>query len=813
VKVDSGAVTLPDEGPEQRWRRTVRKRPAKLKLGRLLRDFGYAELDDDAAEAIEARMAGVGLAIKPSLRDAAADEIVTVYRAHGVSDDEVRSATAAAAARPRESADPVAPEPSRPKPRRGATDPGSAREISGLKGQLADARAESARLRTELDGWIAAMSDAERTARERLAEQSAVVDDQAHRLAELSGLLNETRAALAEARDEIRRAVGDLPAAVVEAPMEDGGLSEEEGWLTDADEPLPPSPVEAAVSAIALPVDDPGEPALSDDEPAEAVADDLGALPMDDVFASPLDTPPAGAGFASDADAPLVEETPGADAEAPPEVDLVFEPEVPAAHTEVPMELEVPVEDDVFAVGAEAPEGDVFGVEAEGPPEGDVLGVEAEAPVEGDVFGVEAEVPVEGDVFGVEAEPPMEGDVFGLEADASADGDGFSLDAEAPLEDDMFSLEDSAPVEDDMFSLEDNVPLEDDALGLRAEAPVEDDVFGSEADASADGDGFSLEAEAPVEDDMFSLEDNAPLEDDALDPQAEAPVEDDVFGPRAEAPVEDDVFGPPAEAPVEDDVFGPQAEAPPEDDVFGPPRDAPMEDDVLGPLPDAPPEDVFTFEPEAEPAPEVVARPPEPPRRSGFFTLDPPPPPPAVEPVSEAATAPEVDPAPETEVPPTEDATTEDPGPADAWRLDDDVPADQPAGEIDLELSDWQVGEIPPEPDGGPVDTPDDGLDTPPPAFEPTESAQDAPSTLPPPPPLPPLPFADEVPERPPELGERPSPKPAKRGRMARGRGRWQGTCSVCERFPEVTRRKDLEAAGWQLDGDFPTCPQCRGLA
>ena len=229
MKVDSAPVTLPDEGPEQRWRRTVRKRPAKLKLGRLLRDFGYAELDDDVADAIEARMASVGLAIRPPLREAAADEIVTVYRPQGTDDDAPAAAAAAAAAPGRRAAPPRPARPrarrerSRPKSRR-AADPDSARVITDLKGQLADARAESGRLRTELDGRIAAMADADRLARERLAEQSAVVEDQAHRLAELSGLLNETRAALAEARDEIRRAVGDLPAAVVEAPVEDGGL-------------------------------------------------------------------------------------------------------------------------------------------------------------------------------------------------------------------------------------------------------------------------------------------------------------------------------------------------------------------------------------------------------------------------------------------------------------------------------------------------------------------------------------------------------------------------------------------------------------
>ena len=629
MKVDSAPVTLPDEGPEQRWRRTVRKRPAKLKLGRLLRDFGYAELDDDVADAIEARMATVGLAIRPPLREAAADEIVTVYRAPEVSDPEVQApaeAEAEATARPPKPATPAAPARPRPKPRR-AADPDSARKITDLKGQLADARAESERLRTELDSRVSAMADADRVAREHLAEQTAVVDDQAHRLAELSGLLNETRAALAEARDEIRRAVGVLPAAVVEAPVEDGGLSEEEGWLTDADEPLPPSPEEAAVSAIAMPVDEPDEFAADAEEPETAAADavvapsqeapaaDLDALPMDDVFARPLDSPPDDDGFASAVGGPPAEQIAAAEEDVPlADDDLVIEPVTPSAQEE-PL----------------APDAD--------PPPGD------------DVFTLEPKVPAEADV----------------PADAAA--------------------------------------------------AAEEGVSGVEA-----------EAEVPEEGDVFS-------------PPAGAAPDDDVFSPPAEpGPEDDDVFSPPAEpGPEDDDVFSPPAEPAPENDVFSPSAEA------------APEDDVFTFAPEPEPAP-----------------------------------------------------TAE-------WRLDDDdEPARPPVGELDVEPADGQVGEILAAADG-PPGTPPDGSGEPAPSPAPTTRPEDGPAALPPPPPLPPSPFADELPARPPEPSEKPA-KPAKRGRMARGRGRWQGTCSVCERFPEVTRRKDLEAAGWELDGDFPKCPQCRGL-
>ena len=570
MRVDSASVTLPDEGPEQRWRRTVRKRPAKLKLGRLLRDFGYSELDDDVADAIEARMAGVGLAVRPPLRQAAADEIVTVYRPQGA-DDDVPAAADAVAARPPEPVAPAAPEPPRPRPRR-TGDPDSARMISDLKGQLADARAESERLRTELEGRIAAMADADRLAGERLAEQSAVVDDQTHRLAELSGLLHQTRAALAEARDEIRRTLGDMPAAIVEAPAEDGGLSAEEGWLTDADEPLPPSAIEAAASAIALPADEPDEP----DEP----------------------------------------DGPGVDAEAPPPHDAGLD-------------------------------------------------------------------------------PVASRDVFAGPGEALSDEDVFAADAGWPPS------------------------QEDPGAGADPSPEVDDLVFKPELPASA-------------------------------------------------------------EVPAQDDEFVPEPDMAPQEDVFG-----------------ALPEDeAFSFEPADGPPPETVARPPAPPRRSGFFTLQPQP----------AARDDGAD--SDGDPPPAQDTAAQEPVPVDEWRLDDEqTPAGTPAGEIDLELADWHADDGL-QPADLAFDPPADASGEP----EPAAWAPDATGALPPPPPLPPLPFADDVPARPPKPAERPS-RPAKRGRMARGRGRWEGTCSVCERFPETTRRRDLEADGWQLDGDFPTCPQCRGLA
>lgn len=49
-------------------------------------------------------------------------------------------------------------------------------------------------------------------------------------------------------------------------------------------------------------------------------------------------------------------------------------------------------------------------------------------------------------------------------------------------------------------------------------------------------------------------------------------------------------------------------------------------------------------------------------------------------------------------------------------------------------------------------------------------------------------------------------------GGLLRGRGRWHGSCSICDRVPTENKRKDLEAAGWDLDEAAPMCPQCRGI-
>lgn len=228
-------MTPLDEAPEHRWRRTVdrRNRPAKLKVDRLLRDFGYAELDAHVGDAIEARLAGVALAVAPSLRNAAAGEVVTIYANDSPALEEGRAAADAAAITP--------PPPAEEEP---AVASDVAQMVTYLKQQVLDARGEAGRLRTELDRRIAARVDSERESERIIAEQAAALEQQSRQLAELSAALNSTREALAETRDEIRRAVGELQALPEPATADDaaplrsdaGLLSPEPDRSGDADD-------------------------------------------------------------------------------------------------------------------------------------------------------------------------------------------------------------------------------------------------------------------------------------------------------------------------------------------------------------------------------------------------------------------------------------------------------------------------------------------------------------------------------------------------------------------------------------------------
>ena len=208
-------MTPLDEAPEQRWRRTVerRSRPAKLKVERLLRDFGYAELDAEVGDAIEARLAGVALGVSPPLREASTSHVVTIYADDSAIERLPPPAEQAPAVDP---APASAPPPPRPRASVPAPEPSVATDVAQmvtyLKQVVLDARAESERLRTELDHRIAARTDAEVEAQAVIAEQAAAVEERDRQISELGTALEQSRQALAETREEIRRAVGELQA-------------------------------------------------------------------------------------------------------------------------------------------------------------------------------------------------------------------------------------------------------------------------------------------------------------------------------------------------------------------------------------------------------------------------------------------------------------------------------------------------------------------------------------------------------------------------------------------------------------------------
>lgn len=290
-------MTPLDEAPEQRWRRTVdgRNRPAKLKVERLLRDFGYAELDAEAADAIEARLAAVALAVAPTLRDVRAGEVVTI-----------RADDSAAVEEENPPADPGPADAAR------AEEPAVAAEVaqmvSYLKQQVFDARAEAEGLRTELDR-LARQAESDRQKDSVIAEQAAALEEQRRQLAELGAALIGAQEALADTRDEIRRAVGELQ-TLPEPPALDGGpaaAAEEPEFDLDpplagsADEPSGGRSASAGSADEWLPadlqtqVDDrqvAAEPAaVTADEPAPDLAPG-GRLNGFDDFLSTLPPPP-----------------------------------------------------------------------------------------------------------------------------------------------------------------------------------------------------------------------------------------------------------------------------------------------------------------------------------------------------------------------------------------------------------------------------------------------------------------------------------------------------------------------------------------
>jgi len=327
-------MTPLDEAPEQRWRRTVdrRSRPAKLKVDRLLRDFGYAELDAAVGDAIEARLAGVALAVTPSLRDAAAGEVVTIYADEGaverVAPSPVPEAPPARAPEPRPKPKPRAK--AAPSPEPVATD--IAQMVTYLKQEVLDARSESERLRTELDGRIAARTDAQTDAQAIIAEQAAALQEQSRQIAELGAALDHTRQALAETREEIRRAVGELqalpePELFPEAVDDDEPLDELElgAELPYGDPDAAEDREDAWPPLIAVP-DEPatgeGEPAAEGEAPPIADAGlvvEEPALGVGDAAAEFEEPAPSAAETALEHDEPRTEfDAPAPDLDEPP---------------------------------------------------------------------------------------------------------------------------------------------------------------------------------------------------------------------------------------------------------------------------------------------------------------------------------------------------------------------------------------------------------------------------------------------------------------------------------------------------------------
>lgn len=282
-------MTPPDEAPEQRWRRTLdrRNRPAKLKVDRLLRDFGYAELDPEVGDAIEARLAAVALAVAPSLRDALAGEVVTIYANDSALQEQESSQADVGAADPVPADEPAV-----------AAD--VAQMVSYLKQQVFDARAEAERLRTELEHRIAGRLEAEREKETVISEQAAALEEQRRQIAKLGAALDVTRAALAQTRDEIRRAVGELqalPGPALHGAGTDEGRNGVEpvddlGELEAAPEPDP------AVEEPDLDVDEPepraAEPDFGLEDRAAPIASSTEWLPPD-LEPQPGDRAPAAA--------------------------------------------------------------------------------------------------------------------------------------------------------------------------------------------------------------------------------------------------------------------------------------------------------------------------------------------------------------------------------------------------------------------------------------------------------------------------------------------------------------------------------------
>jgi uncharacterized coiled-coil protein SlyX len=206
--------------PEERWRRTVDRRDrTKLKVRRLLRDFGFEELSADAVEQIEARLASVGVGVQPRLLNADAKGAVTLEITGPAPAEPTAEPTAEDSTevpredtRPQEADRPEdgpADESAEPHEERPQIEPVPAAHAAPATDPLGLARAESARLLEE-------RSQVERRLEAGARELKVARQD----VATLSDTVAATRLEVQRAADELRLALAGktAPSANDEQP-------------------------------------------------------------------------------------------------------------------------------------------------------------------------------------------------------------------------------------------------------------------------------------------------------------------------------------------------------------------------------------------------------------------------------------------------------------------------------------------------------------------------------------------------------------------------------------------------------------------
>lgn len=286
--------------PEDRWRRTVdqRGRALKLKVGRLIKDFGHGGLDAEVGDVIEARLRSVGLSVQPSLRDATAGQVITLVvsgpAANGESTVDEAQRLSAPPERPAPAVRSVAPAPPQPAPEppprapaegspghgddafgvpavveqselvraaveaerrvrnayeRAAT--ASADRISGLERELQAERDAATRTRGERDALerrlhverrdaaarIQALASAERTARGLLEAQRTELSNLTQTARVSSATIAQTRETLDDIHGQVQQTATEIREALTESV------------LADTEQPALPDPGGACASS------------------------------------------------------------------------------------------------------------------------------------------------------------------------------------------------------------------------------------------------------------------------------------------------------------------------------------------------------------------------------------------------------------------------------------------------------------------------------------------------------------------------------------------------------------------------------------